>query len=251
MSDQISTAAELDALPAGTIVQVCDDPTAPNSFWLYGTGGLWWTFAAEHGYTSAEMAEDWAFTVLYRPDAPARTKPTEEQVAAEIERFLKAHTVAPRYPWEGSGIGVSPLELARAILALLPQRAAPSEDVRQIVAVLASRLGHVETHWVPDDRATPMPTAEVLREFDAALTAHDAEVRAQALRLTLAQDAAEASLQLAEPMMDAAAGILADDENSAELPTRQAWNAAFLEIGVAIAYGLLDVAAAIRESDHA
>ena len=61
-----------------------------------------------------------------------------------------------------------------------------TEDVRQIVAVLASRLGHVETHWVPDDRATPMPTAEVLREFDAALTAHDAEVRAQARMLAFA-----------------------------------------------------------------
>mgnify|MGYP000851701773 CR=1 FL=1 len=69
--------------------------------------------------------------------------------------------------------------------------------------------------------------------------------------VTQAQDAAEASLQLAEPMMDAAAGILADDVNSAELPTRQAWNAAFFEIGVAIAYGLLDVAAAIREARHA
>ena len=70
---------------------------------------------------------------------------------------------------------------ARAVLDLLPQRVAPSEDVRQIVAALASRLGHVETHWVPDDRATPMSTAEVLREFGAALAAHDAEVRAQAL----------------------------------------------------------------------
>ena len=249
MSDQISTAAELDALPAGTIVQVCDDPTAPNSFWLYGTGGLWWTFAAEHGYTSAEMAEDWAFTVLYRPGAPARTEPTEEQV-----RYIW-HEVLERWGTAPSGRRTMKPATARGIvetvLTLLPQRVAPSEDVRQIVAVLASRLGHVETHWVPDDRATPMPTAEVLREFDAALTAHDAEVRAQALRLTLAQDAAEASLQLAEPMMDAAAGILADDENSAELPTRQAWNAAFLEIGVAIAYGLLDVAAAIREANHA
>lgn len=55
-----------------------------------------------------------------------------------------------------------------------------TEDVRQMVAALASRLGHVETHWVPDDHATPMPTAEVLREFDEALAAHDAEVRAQA-----------------------------------------------------------------------
>lgn len=210
MSDQITTAAELDALPVGSVVR-CDDAEGIGLNVCERHEEGWQYVGSALHFSSAQVASDeLPFTVLYCPDAPARTEPTEE-----------------------------------------PQRVAPSEDVRQIIAALASRLGHVETHWVPDDRATPMPTAEVLREFDAALTAHDAEVRAQALRLTLAQDAAEASLQLAEPMMDAAAGILADDENSAELPTRQAWNAAFLEIGVAIAYGLLDVAAAIREANHA
>lgn len=126
--DKITTAAELDALPVDTIVKVFDedDPTARLSFWLKGRGGLWWTFAATTGYASSEMAEEWTYTVLYRPDVDSRTEPTEDQVAAEIERYLKANTVAPRYPWEGSGIGASPLELARAVLALLPQRAAPS-----------------------------------------------------------------------------------------------------------------------------
>jgi len=70
----ITTAAELDALPVGSIVKVYDDPTAPNSFWLHGKGGLWWTFAAEHGYTSADMSEVWQYTVLYRPDQPPAAK---------------------------------------------------------------------------------------------------------------------------------------------------------------------------------
>ena len=68
--------------------------------------------------------------------------------------------------------------------------------------------------------------------------------------VTLAQDAAEASLQLVEPMMDTASTILADDANSTDLPTGQAWRAAFFTVGVAIAYALIDVAAAIREADH-
>ncbi len=136
--NEITTAAELDALPSGTIVQVVDDPTAPNSFWLRGTGGLWWTFAAEHGYTGAEMTEDWTFTVLYRPDAPARTDPTEEQVrdVLELHRYLHGVSVFANDPgwhpcgcneWSGYWIDFS-THAARAIFALLPQRVAPSEE---------------------------------------------------------------------------------------------------------------------------
>ena len=64
----ITTAEELDALPVGVIVQVDDEMTATPSFWLKGRGGLWWTFAAIHGYTSVELVEGWAFTIIYRPD---------------------------------------------------------------------------------------------------------------------------------------------------------------------------------------
>jgi hypothetical protein len=38
--------------------------------------------------------------------------------------------------------------------------------IRALVAVLASRLHHVETHWTPDERSAPASTAHVLREFD-------------------------------------------------------------------------------------
>jgi hypothetical protein len=38
--------------------------------------------------------------------------------------------------------------------------------IRALVADLAGRLNHVETHWTPDERSAPMFTAEVLREFD-------------------------------------------------------------------------------------
>ena len=67
---------------------------------------------------------------------------------------------------------------------------------------------------------------------------------------TLAQDAAEASLQLAEGMLEAASTILDDDSRSSELPATDAWRAAYLEVGAAIAYALIDGAAAIREADH-
>lgn len=39
-------------------------------------------------------------------------------------------------------------------------------EARTLVAELASRLYHVETHWVPEDRRVPTSTADVLREFD-------------------------------------------------------------------------------------
>lgn len=74
----IATAAELDALPVGSIVKVSDGLEMPASFWLNGKGGLWWTFAATHGYSSAEMAEGWAFTVIYRPDQQPIAQPTVE-----------------------------------------------------------------------------------------------------------------------------------------------------------------------------
>ena len=108
----------------------------------------------------------------------ARTAPTEDHVTPSgLDAPMPTETLRERLDADG--------RLWR--IALEEQRVAPTEDVRQIVAVLASRLGHVETHWVPDDRATPMLTAEVLREFDAALTAHDAEVRAQ-VRVSALED---------------------------------------------------------------
>ena len=132
MSEQITTAAELDALPVGSIVaRICSDGQGNVAYALTSEG---WRMSTERIIAPRVGEYDLVgnhigpLVVLYRPDAPARTEPTEEQVATEIERFLKAHTVAPKYPWEGAGIGVSPLELARAVLALLPQRVAPSEE---------------------------------------------------------------------------------------------------------------------------
>jgi hypothetical protein len=83
---QITTADELDGLPMGSIVKVSDE--SPDSFWLRGGGGLWWTFAAVRGYSSAEMVEEWQYTVLYRPDVPAepqRVQPSREEVASAFD----------------------------------------------------------------------------------------------------------------------------------------------------------------------
>lgn len=126
MNEQITSAAELDALPVGSVVI-----DKQGDAWVHRDYRLSPWISHETAPTHSErLARKWGpLTALYRPDAPSPAPatgwPSVERVGSEIERFLKANTAMPRHPWEGGGIGVTPLELARAVLALF-EAAVPS-----------------------------------------------------------------------------------------------------------------------------
>lgn len=126
MSEQITTAAELDAKSA-LMTKLCR---------VLGRDHV---DAVHLDLVSALAGDDlWplmmSFAASRRPDAPARTDPTEEQVAEAAHRgfcerrdgdlpntFEKYDELdAERMAWWRSA--------ARAVLALLPQRVAPSEE---------------------------------------------------------------------------------------------------------------------------
>lgn len=80
MSDQITTAAELDALPVESVVR-CDDLEGIGLNVCERHEEGWQYVGSSLHFSSIQVASDGVvFTVLYRPDAPERTEPTEEQV---------------------------------------------------------------------------------------------------------------------------------------------------------------------------
>lgn len=114
MSDQITTAAELDALP---LCAHCGRPIEQGL--LLGTQ-VWMHVDSGTEYCESVKA------VL----APARTDPTEEQVRQAIETALGA-------TWD-SAVEQHLDDAARAVLALLPQRVAPSEE--EVAGLLADLM---------------------------------------------------------------------------------------------------------------
>ena len=97
MSEQITTAAELDALPVGSVVMEGADgrpqnagpfgipimPVMPGVFHRFPDG---WYVVAGHGHREPEF-DLGTLTVLYRPDAPVRTLPSVEDVARALIRY--------------------------------------------------------------------------------------------------------------------------------------------------------------------
>lgn len=82
--NQIRTAAELDALPVGSVVRS-------------SAGTIGCRFDRKRGVV---FGSDYPFpweslqlplTVLFRPDAPARTEPTEEQVREVFDAWVKCN----------------------------------------------------------------------------------------------------------------------------------------------------------------
>lgn len=127
MAEQITSAAELDALPDDSIARFpIRISGGPREVAAIKRGGKWYltgVFTADgHGYKASELLEDATgpLTVLYRPDEPQRVQPSREDVA----RALFAH----RHPNEFWGSGGSEgrrewyAAEADAVLALLPGR---------------------------------------------------------------------------------------------------------------------------------
>ncbi len=209
MTDQISTAAELDALPNGTLFTDRQDDV-----WIIDThsrgfnGNETYLIGPETRSMSAEVCvKKWGPLVLrWRPDTPARAEPTEEQVAVQCVWTGVAgyrcprcglYVCVPQRPegvecprcvvssfealgeqihdaheeWDGT-VERDHSELARAVLALLPQRVAPSEEE---IAEAVRDTWDEEYEYVPETVAAAV----------AALYASQptvAEVRAQALK---------------------------------------------------------------------
>lgn len=150
MSDEISTAAELDALPVRTLAENAHTliRKAPDGSWqTLGAGGSFW-------WDSEHVAAQGPWTVLYRPDAPERTEPTEDQVLT----ILRTHGIECTGLGEVTCFGCRSagwmtwseyrLHLARAVIALLPQRVAPSEEtVAEVRAQALRDAAHDISLW--------------------------------------------------------------------------------------------------------
>ena len=128
MSEQIRTAAELDALPVGSVVaRICSDGRGNVAYALTEDG---WRMSTERVIAPRVGEYDLVgnhigpLAVLYRPDAPARTEPTEEQVREAV--FSALRTERPDES-DAAHANIS-IIAARDVLALLPQRVAPTEE---------------------------------------------------------------------------------------------------------------------------
>ena len=131
----IRSAAELDALPVGSVVR-CDDAEGIGLNVCERHREGWQYVGSALHFSSAQVASDeLEFTVLYRPDAPARTEPTEEQVAWAIASIYGETCAWGREKGKVCGLcdcnGMTEAyarQAARAVLALVSWPR-PTEDL--------------------------------------------------------------------------------------------------------------------------
>lgn len=151
MNEQITSAAELDALPPLQLMVL--EVLAAR----YRLGEVLWTFTAHTSTVRAIRALEAAGLVTsmggivprtirasltpsgvasatsptYRvPDQPQRVQPSREDVARGIEDHLKRATIPAALPWQ-EPTGVTPLNLADAVLALFAQQPTVAEVARK------------------------------------------------------------------------------------------------------------------------
>ena len=111
-AEVITTSAERAALPVGTAIRSSAGTIACRFDEKRGV-----VFGSDYPFPWESL--ELPLTVLYRPDVPARTEPTEEQVRAALNAVLDDNTIHPTSLID---------RMASAVLALLPQRVAPSTD---------------------------------------------------------------------------------------------------------------------------
>lgn len=195
MNDQITTIAELDALPVGSIAaRICSDGQGNVAYSLTSEG---WCMSTERIDAPRISEYDQVgnhigpLTVLYRPDAPERTAPTEEQVAWAIAGVYGETCAWGREKGRVCGLcdcnGMTEAyarQAAHAVLDLLPQRVAPSEEeiARAIFDVRDGDLDveeWEETNWETRERyECDARAVQKLYASQPTVT----EVRAQALK---------------------------------------------------------------------
>ena len=116
MAEQITTAAELDALPDGSVIRF----RLNREHAAIKRGGEWYLtsiFSADScGYHAQELLDDGAtgIAVLTSTDEPERAKPSREDVAETIHAGICGCGVLGSHAYDGT---------ADAVLDLLPGRA--------------------------------------------------------------------------------------------------------------------------------
>ena len=84
------------------------------------------------------------------PDQPQRVQPSREDVARGIEAYLKRATIPAALPWQ-EPTGVTPLNLADAVLALFAQQPTVAEVKAEALREYAGALGLALAGADPDD----------------------------------------------------------------------------------------------------
>lgn len=128
MAEQITTSAELDVLPVGSVVMCLDDPLpyervfekqeVDGAIHWYSTGSgqpySWWDFHRSR----------LPLTVLYRPDQQPTAQPTVEAVNEALLTVWHTSTAAQLTDSPEGHVG----RFTEAVLALLPGR--PESEAR-------------------------------------------------------------------------------------------------------------------------
>lgn len=163
MNEQITSAAELDALPARTLAENANTliRKALDGTWqTLGAGGSFW-------WDSGHVAAQPPWTVLYRPDQPQRVQPSREDVAEAILAHFHAPDSLHGTWW------LQPRAAADAVLALFAQQptvaevkaeALPVVDTKVIDGLRAAetRLRFIQHHWPADTCAEVLVMLERL-----------------------------------------------------------------------------------------
>ena len=85
MSEQVASAAELDALLVGSVIR-CDDNEGIGLNVAERQPSGWCYVGSSLRFTAAQVAAgEMRFAVLYRPDQPQRVQPSREKVVAALK----------------------------------------------------------------------------------------------------------------------------------------------------------------------
>ena len=127
MNEQITSAAELDALPVGWAGIGVD-----GNIWQRVDARVEWQSLTGGGYTYASdfIRECAPLATIHRPDQPQRVQPSREDVAETL--FL--HQYPDSGGWDGPGWEIRRrpwLEMAAAVLALFAQQPTVAEVARK------------------------------------------------------------------------------------------------------------------------
>ena len=142
MTETITTAAELDALPDGSVIRF----RLNREHAAIKRGGEWYLtsiFSADScGYHAQELLDDGAtgIAVLTSTDEPERAKPSREDVAETIYAGICGCGVLGSHAYDGT---------ADAVLDLLPGRSVAAIKAEALEET-AAELGHLVSIQSPD-----------------------------------------------------------------------------------------------------
>ena len=137
MSEQVASAAELDALLVGSVIR-CDDNEGIGLNVAERQPSGWCYVGSSLRFTAAQVAADeMRFAVLYRPDQPQRVQPRREDMAtALIDTRLESGGFANLNLHQAC-------QLADAVLALFVQQPTVAEVKAEALREAAGRASRM------------------------------------------------------------------------------------------------------------